>query len=161
MRNQEAADDSLQAALSKISNITQQYEREVNKRASLEMSINQLHHERDQERDQMQSRHAEEISKRRAEWETERETLLTLIQRECNSAFEQHRRRQPYISSPPRSSPNGVDTAQFLSSGRKLTVQTSNDAAFETPVSTNLISPAYSDIDDVLRETEDLIQSIM
>jgi hypothetical protein len=162
MRNQEAADDSLQAALSKISNITQQYEREANKRASLEMSINQLNHERDHERDHMQSRHTEEIAKRRADWETERDTLLTLIQRDCNSAFEEHR-RQPHVSSSPRrSSPKGVDTNNFVSSGKKLTVQTSHGAGFETPGSTtNLVSPAYSDIDDVLRETEDLIQSIM
>jgi hypothetical protein len=159
MRNQESAEDSLQAALSKISNITQQYEREVNKRSSLEMSINQFHHERDQERDQMQSRHAAEVAKRRAEWETERDTLLTLIQRDCNSAFDHHR-RQPYISSPPRSSPKGVDI-NFVSSGKKLTMQTSHDAGFDAPGSTNLVSPAYSDIDDVLRETEDLIQSIM
>ena len=171
MRNQETADESMHAALTKISNITQQYEREVSKRASLEMSINHMNHERDQERDQLQARHSEDLAKRRAEWEMERDTLLTLIQRDCNSAFEQHWRQQPYTtSSPLRSSPKGVDattatTQHFFSSGQNLTVQTTSPETaagdFETPVSANLVSPSYSDIDDVLRETEDLIQSIM
>ncbi len=164
IRNQESTDESLQAALSKISNISQQYEREANRRASLELSIKQLNHDVEQERERIRSRYLEDLEKRRREWVMERDTLLTIIQKDCNMAFEQHWRqpqhssRTPKYMSPSRPSPTAVDE-DFFPSKQPLTIDTASEPTFGTGA--NLISPVYSDIDDVLRETETLIQSMM
>ena len=169
MRQQESADESLQKAFSKISSITQQYDREVNRRASLEMSIHQLNHYMEQERQEMESRHVEELAKRRDEWEMERDTLLTVIQNDCHSAFEEHWRSRSvgsphHAPTPSRPSSKGVQEEIHYSSGKKkLTVDTHRDVDLGSSSQSgfNVVSPAYSDIDNVLRETEDLIQSIM
>lgn len=164
MRNQERMDESLQAAVSKIAQTTQQYEREASRRASLETTIQKLSREMEEERDRLRTRQAEELETKRREWEVERDTLLTIIQKDCNLAFEQHRRqrqspsRTPKYSSPARESPIAVDV-ELYPSKKPLTIDTTLEPSYGNGV--NLISPAYSEIDDVLRETEDLIQSIM
>lgn len=165
MRNQEATDESLQVALSKISNITQQYEREASRRASLEFNIKQLNLDMEQERERLQSSHMEDLEKKRREWELERDTLLTIIQKDCNLAFEQHWRqpnhssRTPKYTSPSHTSSAPTINTDFFPSKQPLTIDTTLEPDFESGA--NLVSPAYSDIDDVLRETEDLIQSIL
>jgi DNA anti-recombination protein RmuC len=162
MRSQEAADESLEAALTKTATSKHHCEREVARREALERSVDQLNCEFEQEKTQLQARYAEDLEKRRSAWEMERDTLLTVIQKDCNSAFEQ--RRSSFSRSspprPPRPSPTSVNDSEYFS---KLTVETTShsDAASSSRASPSLISPAYSDIDSVLRETEDLIQSIM
>jgi hypothetical protein len=160
MRREEAADESIRAALSKVTSTTQQCEREVTRREALERSVDELNHRTEQDKKQLLARHGEEREKRRMEWEMERDTLLTVIQTDCNSAFER-RRSNIARPSPSRPSPTTVDSDFFS----KMTVDTSRPEPSPSRIvpawTPSLISPAYSDIDSVLRETEDLIQSIM
>jgi hypothetical protein len=156
LRGQEEADDSLCAALSKVASTTQQCEREVARRETLERSLDQLNHQLDHEKQQLLARHAEELANRRAEWEMERDTLLTVIQKDCHASFERHRSST--------SSPTAV--AEDFKYFSKLTVDTGRPDVSPSRMSPSrqtpsLFSPAFSDIDSVLRETEDLIESIM
>lgn len=153
-RRQEAADESICAAKSKVTSTTQQCEFEVARRESLERSLKQLNRQAEQEKKELIIRHEEELEKRRMNWEMEKETMLTVIQSDCNSAFD-HRRGNIARQSPSRS-PTTVDSEYFS----KMTVDTSRSEPSPARSAT-MISPAYSDIDSVLRETEDLIQSIM
>lgn len=170
MDQQHEADEALQKALAQISDKTQQYEREVSHRASTELKVAQLKNQLDYQRRDLQDKYAKEIETLRENWKIERDTLLIMIQRDCNTAFEHHRRggtpqqrhQQQYSH---EESPHSVDHEFFsVVSEGKLTVDTtvpSKDYILDHPVHTNLVSPAYSEIDEVLRETENLIQSIM
>lgn len=166
MLNQETSDESLQAALNKIATVTQHCEREINRRASVEESLQKLQLEMEEERKDLQARHTQEIAKRREEWEGERDTLLTMIQQDCNSAFDQQRRlptarsMTPGRWSPPptaRSSSTAGSTPQFFGAPTVDIAQTQQPKDPGTPI----VSPTFSTIDDVLKETEDLIQSIL
>lgn len=118
----------------------------------------------EQERDRLRAQHAADLDAKRKEWEVERDTLLTIIQKDCNMAFEQHRRQRqnpsltPKYTNQSRDSPIAVDVELYQSKKSPLTIDTSLEPSFGNGA--NLVSPAYSEIDNVLRETEDLIQSI-
>jgi regulator of replication initiation timing len=169
MRQQDQADQALQKALAKISNLTQQYEREVSHRAGMELKNAQLKNQLDDQKKDLQERYAKELQARKTEWEFERDTLLTMIQRDCNTAFENHRHATPSHHSTPHShqesSPKDVNfDFDPPRSETKLSVDTateSDERTFWAQTSTNLVSPAYSEIDEVLRETEALIRSIV
>ena len=88
MRSQEDSEEAMHAALSKIANITHQYEREVSRRGVLELSMQQLNKDIEDQRSQLQVRHSEELKRLRADWEAERDTLLTVVQKGCTSAFD-------------------------------------------------------------------------
>jgi hypothetical protein len=176
VRSQEASDDSLRAALSKLASTSQQNERELASRKSLERSMEQLQTQLEHEKRQLQARYSQDLEKRRHEWETERETLLALIQKDCSSAVERHRRGR--ISSTKSSKTPSQLASPFRATKQPNNNNNNNDDFFLTvetelgadsspsshlspsPRSTTVISPVYSDIDTVLRETEDLIQSI-
>ena len=171
MQQQEAAEKALQKALGKISGLTHQCEREVSHRAGMELQYAQLKHQLEDQRRELQEKYAIELQAQKKEWDFERETLLTMIQRDCNTAFENHRRTTPssnHSSSALPESPRGVDF-DFLptsSSEPTLTVETGAKSASTFWMKTsssdvNVISPMmYSEIDEVLRETEELIRSI-
>lgn len=165
MRSQEDSEESMHAALSKIANITHQYEREVSRRGVLELSMQQLNKDIEDQRYQLQARHSEELKRRRADWEAERDKLLTVVQKGCNSAFDQQRRSHStgdfwlQIGSTPVQYKSQAAGSELLS---ELAVETPG-VIDENPdqETVPLISPAYSDIDEVLRETEELIESMM
>ena len=137
----------------------QQLEREAAKREALEIEVKQLGEQMEDDKRRLQSRHTAELERRRTEWEDERNTLLTIIQNECNSAFD--RRREKWAT---KSSPTSVDTQFFpaqLNVDTELDEQQSAGRIHGAKTVASVISPAYSDFDSVLRETEEFIQSLM
>jgi 6-pyruvoyl-tetrahydropterin synthase len=172
MQQQEATEQALQKALGKISGLTHQYEREVSHRAGMELNYAQLKHQLEEQRRELQDKYANDLQTQKKEWEFERDTLLTMIQRECNTAFEKNQRRTVPIpnhsSHALQESPKGVDYDFQPSSSVDPTLRvdtgTKSDSTFwrrTSPSEANVISPMmYSEIDEVLRETEELIRSI-
>lgn len=189
--NQEAADDNLRSALSKLATASQNSERESASRKSLERSIEQLRTQHDYDKRQLQARYTQDIDNRRHEWNEERETLLAMIQKDCNSAIERHRyskkstavtQKNGLPTGKPPSSPFRatrlksttpiskineddfyltVETALSGSAGGGSSSSEASQLESPSPRSrSNRVSPVYSDIDTVLRETEDLIESI-
>lgn len=157
----EAADESFAAAMTKMATTMQQYERETARRDAMEKQVKQLNHQLEDDRNRLKNRHAAELERRRTEWEEERSTLLEIIQKECNSVFE--RKRMGWSKAGPPSVAGG---AEFFS--ELLTVDTDIDApsqgrkdASRFSTSPSMISPTFSDIDSVLRQTEELVDSIM
>ena len=172
MEAKEDADESLKAALSKAASTSQQFDMEVVRREALERSMDLLKEQVEQEKKDWVFRYKEDLEKRRMEWEFERDTLLTMIQKDCNAAFESRKS----INSAPRSSPArpsplraGLKASAEKDTGylSHLTVETGvlgppSTIRMSPARSATVISPsAFSDIDSVLRETEDLIQSIL
>eukprot|EP00934_Nitzschia_sp_Nitz4_P007291 Nitzschia sp. Nitz4//scaffold358_size24170//19364//21693//NITZ4_008433-RA/size24170-processed-gene-0.36-mRNA-1//-1//CDS//3329549008//7281//frame0 len=163
MHNQEASDDSLETALAKIATITQKLERESSRRNALEESISRQRKDMEEERKRLQSRHAAELSKKRQEWEAERDTLLTVIQKDCNVLIEQKRQarstpRAPAAAASLAAAASPVPDQQSTHSEffSKLTIETT-DLEDGVP---SMVSPSSSDMDNVLRETENLIHSL-
>ena len=157
----EAADESFAAAMTKMATTMQQYERETARRDAMEKQVKQLNHQLEDDRNRLKNRHAAELERRRTEWEEERSTLLEIIQKECNSVFE--RKRMGWSKPGPTSVAGGADFFSEL-----LTVDTNMDApspgrkdASRVSTSPSMISPTFSDIDSVLRQTEELVESIM
>jgi hypothetical protein len=150
----EASDESFRAAMTKMATTMQQYERETARRDAMEKQVKQLNQQLEDDKNHLKNRHAAELERRRAEWEEERSTLLEIIQKECNSAFE--RKRTGWSKSSPASFAGGADFFSEL-----LTVDTNMDAPSRVSTSPGMISPAFSDIDSVLRQTEELVESIM
>jgi hypothetical protein len=157
----EAADESFGAAMTKMATTMQQYERETARRDAMEKEVKHLNQQLEDDKKHLKNRHAAELERRCAEWEEERSTLLEIIQKECNSVFE---RKRMGWSKPSPTSVTGGDN--FFS--ESLTVDTNLDApsqgrkyASRGSTGPSIISPAFSDIDSVLRQTEELVESIM
>jgi hypothetical protein len=158
----EAADESFSAAMTKMATTMQQYERETARRDAMEKQVKQLNKQLEDDRNRLKNHHTTELERRRTEWEEERSTLLEIIQKECNSAFE--RKRMAWSKSGTTSVTNGADFFSEL-----LTVDTTNmDApsigrkyASRVSPSPSVISPTFSDIASVLRQTEELVESIL
>jgi hypothetical protein len=157
----EEADESFRAAMTKMATTMQQYERETARRDAMEKQVKQLNQQLEDDKNHLKNRHAAELERRRAEWEEQRSTLLEIIQKECNSVFE--RKRMGWSKSSPTSVAGGEDFFSEL-----LTVDTNMDEpspgqkyASRVSTSPSMISPAFSDIDSVLRQTEELVESIM
>lgn len=197
-RLREDSDEALQEALSRLAGVTQQCERETARRLGAEKSVEKLHRQVEAERKESLARHAEEIEKRRHDWEAERETMLVVLQKDCNTAFD-HRRRNwgmgntptntPHTAAPssrhhqpPRPSPLSMNSVFFpeikstVESGAGLptSATSAGRATFVAPSPSRLSSPSdgaggplsmisqsYSDMDSVLRETEELVQSML
>lgn len=159
MRKQEDTEESLRVALSKVVTATQQYERETIRREDLERTVDQLTNRIEEEKKELGARHREELEKQRVEWEMERDTVLTGIQKDCNLAFDGRKNSIP-LHSLDRTSPKGVD----WDFSEELAVETKTPQKSPSTVST-FRTPSfvtrYTDFDSVLRETEDLVESIM
>jgi hypothetical protein len=166
LRSQEDADEALQSALVKVTEASQEYEKEAARRASTQRALESLKSQSDNDKQKLQERYEGELEKYRLQWEEERETLLSVIQDDCNSAFESRRRNyggtRPTTSTSQRLSPTSTLGSSFPPT---LTVNTGrqdrhSSALLSPSESAQLISPGHSDIESVLKETEDLIQSI-
>jgi hypothetical protein len=168
----------------------------------LEQTVEDLHRQMQVEKKDWQSRHADELEKLRANWDTEKETMVLVLQKECNGVFDNRKRNWTRNTSstprsmagtphyyhqapssgqhqPPRPSPLSINSPVFFpdktpvdvlpsttSAGRATYIAPSpsrNSSPSETggggPPS--MISQTYSDIDSVLRETEELVQSVL
>jgi hypothetical protein len=176
LRSQEDADEALRAALVKVSQASQEYERELQRRESLQHKLNKAHREHSQEKDQWTRQYQQELLEKQHQWQTERDALVQELQNDCNTAFENRKREPPqntgnkaYASRVRQqvrpSSPTFTIESFFP---RELTVNTATAEASGTSrlspdsqTSAQLISPAHSDIESVLKETEDLISSIL
>jgi chromosome segregation ATPase len=160
-KQMEAADESFSAVMTKMATTMQQYERETARRDAMEKQVKQLNQQLEDDKNRLKNRHAAELERLRAEWEEERSTLLKMTQEECNSVFE--RKRMGWSKSNSTSVAGG---AGFFS--ERLTVDTNTDApspgrkyASRVSTSPSTISPTFSDIESVLRQTEELVESIM
>jgi hypothetical protein len=176
-RDKELGDESLRAAMSKLTEIIQQHEKETARRKALERTMEHLQFEFEDEKKRLATRSAVELRKRRAEWEEERSSLLTIIQRECNSVFERkknnfaHDQQQRSMSSREEGDIGASSVAPLLvdtSRGDSLGDLPGKDpsplnvvgSARSTTSTARLISPTFSDFDSVLRETEELVQGL-
>jgi hypothetical protein len=198
-RMQEESDESLQEALSRVASTTQDYEREATRRQALERSMEDLRRQLEVDKKELQKRHAEEMERKRLDWESEKDTMLVVLQKDCNSVFDNRRRswtlrgngvptprstgspqyHPPPLSGqhqhqPPRPSPLSMSPSIFFpekttldTGGTRGTYIASSPSRQSPPSDTgrggppSLISQSYSDIDSVLRETEELVQSIL
>lgn len=158
--------------MSKLAEIIQQHERETARRYALERTNRQITEKFESEKQSLAKRHSAELQRCRTEWEEERNTLLAVIQEECNSLFESKRSsfaRQPS----PRSDASHellpgqglvVDTSRNNDNGEGEEVEASNQQRrIDSTRSTStapVISPTFSDMDSVLRETEQLIEGL-
>jgi hypothetical protein len=166
LRSQEDADEALRSALVKVAEASQEYEKEATRRASAQRALESLNSQSDNEKQKLQERYEGELEKYRLQWEEERETLLSVVQNDCNSAFESRRGKyggtRPTTSASQRLSPTSTLQSFFPPT---LTVDVGrqgrpSSSLLSPSESAQLISPAHSDIESVLKETEDLIQSI-
>ncbi len=216
-RSQEDLDENLEEALSKISRLTQDYGREKGRRHTLERAVEDLKRKMTAQQKDISAKHIGDLEKRKKQWETEKDTLLGNLQRDCNNVFASRRRgnssnvettdappmqvggyrpstsssqqtRQQQHTGPSPLSMDGVSffpetknhrnaiapivdvtaaTSGTMDGGAAYIVptprQTSAMDIFRINVSPSVISTSYSDVDinSVLRETEELVQSIL
>ncbi len=214
-RSQEDSEENLEEALHKISRLTQDYGREKGRRHALERTVEDLQRKMKAQQKDMKAKHGADLEKSKRQWESEKETLLGNLQRDCNNAFASHRRAnniqhvetsdayRPHTSSSQQQrqqqstgpSPLSMSSATFFPENKnhpKFTAPvvdapvatsgaTEGGAAYIVPSprhmlnsspmeifrsiggSPSVISKSYSDvdIDSVLRETEELVQSIL
>lgn len=167
LRNQEDADEALRAALVKVAEASQEYEKEASRRALTQKALDSLSNQLEREKQELREQYEAEFEKFRLQWEEERETLLSIVQKDCNSAFDSHRRSyagaRTTSSASQRLSPTSTLQSFFPPT---LTVNVGRggrpaSSLLSPSESAQLISPAHSDIESVLKETEDLIQSIL
>lgn len=207
---QEESDESLQEALSRAARLTQDCNRESNRRMALETKVDELQEQMQIEKREWQTRCTEEMERRRQDWEAERETMIVGLQKDVNTAFDSRRRNgvghgrngastpvhassnsprhgHPPLSSqqpqqPPRPSLLSVNSAMFFSEKAVNTVSPTFGGGGDRPTYTaslpsrsrqsspsegrlegspSLISQSFSDIDSALRETEELVHSIL
>ena len=154
LRSQEDADEALRIALNKASAASHEYERE---------GFDMLNAKLEKEKQKLKEQYESQQEKLRRQWEEERDTLLAVIQKDCNLAFENHRIRSNNSGSggggPPRLRSNTIESGDSFKSFPTMTVNVGR-LSEEVSMTKPLISPS-SDIASVLNETEALIQSIM
>lgn len=152
LRSQEDADEALRLALNKASAASHEYERE---------GFDMLNAKLEKEKKKLKEQYESQQEKLRLQWEEERDTLLAVIQKDCNLAFENHRKRSNNAGGggPPRLRSNTLESVDSFKSFPAMTVNVGR-LSEEVSMTKPLISPS-SDIDSVLNETEALIQSIM
>ena len=191
--------------MEKVTSLSTQYERESAKRLAVERSLERQEEQWELDRQMAQQRYEQELDRKRVEWELEKDSLLAVVQKDCNSAFEQHQstRRDYYASnsSPfstrtatsnlttffetPHSNASSSSRRRSRGTARKVSdaseAMMSSSAKEKAPVKLTIdtsampksnvksppltaptvISPAFSEFDNILRETEDLVQSIL
>ena len=160
-QKQEKDQDSLKASLTlQVTRAQQQYQQEAQQRATLQVSLERLKEDHSRSVDDLKKQHRQEIAKLDSEWQEQREELLEMIQRDCNAAFEQHYRKLPSAPTPSRrQSPLRPSSMPARPAQRIFAPSPLQRRSMEHDVA-QLISPAYSDMDTVLRETEEMIQSL-
>jgi hypothetical protein len=91
-RSQEESDESLEEALSRVARLVQDHKSGTARRQTLERTLEDLHNKMRTQQKESQAQHVNELDKRRREWESEKETLLGNLQRDCNVVFDNRRR---------------------------------------------------------------------
>jgi len=132
-RTQEESDESLEEALSRVARLAQDHESEINRRQTLEQTVENLHSQMRTQQKESQARHVHELDKCRRELESEKEILLGNLQRDCNVAFDN--RRQNWTAKTTTSLAMG--TATEGNTGTNAFVDNNNKASRST------ISPRY------------------
>ncbi|CAJ1942560.1 unnamed protein product [Cylindrotheca closterium] len=172
LRSQEDSDEALQVALGKVSEASKEYEKEAARREGAQKTLDQLRKKLTTEKRMVAEKYEKELQQHRVQWEQERETLLAVVQKDCNNAFETHRkgftvnkslnkslesqRRSPtstlHTFFPPTISVDADDGSYVRSvtgSVRSLTGHV------------QVISPSESDLESDLKYTEDLIAGLL
>ena len=235
-RSQEESDESLEEALSRVARLVQDHKSGTARRQTLEQTLEDLHNKMRTQQKESQAQHVNELDKRRREWESEKETLLGNLQRDCNVVFDNRRRTGANVyeggnnnsndinnnTTTPRStisprylnnpqqhppsihqgqrhpsqqqqqqqhqgpSPLSMHSAMFFHEEKNTVDTVPNDTTtngttrgtfaalpssgrISSPTvemvggtgSPSIISKSYSDIDSVLRETEELVNGIL
>mmetsp|Transcript_53408 Transcript_53408/g.129956 ORF Transcript_53408/g.129956 Transcript_53408/m.129956 type:complete len:690 (-) Transcript_53408:57-2126(-) len=221
LKLQEDSQESIQDAISRSNTTSQQYERESARRLSAEKALEDLQHQTEADKKELQARHADELEKRRQEWDAERDTMISVLQKDCNTVFDSRRstltsggrtpspRQHPHPYPPssshhyqqarptpvsvnsvffspsndspfPSRMPNVTSTTSANSAGAANmgTHEQSRSSSYFAPSpseggggvvgvglvgggSPSMVSQTYSDLDSILRETEELVQSVM
>ena len=151
--NTKSSDESLAVATSKLTTGKHRLEREVAKREQLQEVLNQLEEQIVSEKQQLENEHREEVEALKKSWDAEKAVLLDVIQRDCNQVFEKQR------------SSGGIVR---VVSPRSVDLTLSPRAAKQNPCPETNLNPghrleasSYSKIDEELRETEALVQSLL
>ena len=177
LRSQEDSDEALQVALGKVAEASKEYEKEAARRENAQKTLDQLKKKLTSEKRLMTEQYERELQKHRTQWEQERETLLTVVQKDCNNAFESRRKgfqvngfqanksmNKSLESSSQRHSP--VSTMHTFFPPPAVSVD-ADDRSYIRSVAGSLtgrvqiISPTESDLESDLKYTEDLIAGIL
>jgi len=167
-KSSKVSEASLSAAMSKLTATKHKLEREFAKREQIQATIHRLENQMVSEKEKLSSVHQQEVKELRSKWEAEKDVLLVTIQRECNTVFDEKRKR-PLSVTDKAGSPRSVDydfsktdTNIMLAGdlcGEDLLVETDSIAE---EVKTERKSAVYSfKVDEELRETEALVQSLL
>lgn len=177
LRSQEDSDEALQVALGKVAEASKEYEKEAARRESTQKTLDQIKKQAAVEKRMVSEKYEQELQKHRVQWEQERETLLTVIQKDCNNAFESHRKGLRMNNSLDKSlnkslesqrrSPTSIlhnffpPTISVDADDRSYVRSVTGSVKSHTGHHVQVISPSESDLESDLKYTEDLIAGIL
>lgn len=161
------AEESVQAAMSKVASTLQRLERETKRREALEQTLDQIHVEHNAEYQKILEMHRQELELLREEWEEDKNSLLSIVQSECNLVFDRNKalNRASISRSEQRRTPSSRHTAEKSAISRRAathtdTASTETNKAAATPTSSNGES-LLSQINRDLLETESLVNDLV
>lgn len=172
LRSQEDSDEALQVALGKVAEASKEYEKEAARREAAQKTLEQLKKKLASEKRLVADKYEEEFKKHQIRWEQERETLLTVVQKDCNNAFETHRKGFTAGKSLNKSLESQRTTSPTSTLHTFFPPAVSVDADERSYIRSDmgsvrsghhapLISPSESDLESDLKYTEDLIAGIL
>lgn len=148
--------------MTKVTSLKQRLERETTKREKLQEELKQLEETYASEKQRLTDEHMSETQSLKRKWAEEKAILLDVIQRDCNLVFEQNRHTS---HTSPKSVVCGFPSLekQFDPTVQMESPTNRSQRQNEEQISTYSlgISPRYSDIEQELRETEALVQTIL
>jgi hypothetical protein len=148
--------------MTKVTSLKQRLERETTKREKLQEELTQLEEAYASEKKRLTDEHISETQSLKRKWAEEKAILLDVIQRDCNLVFEQNRNTS---HTSPKSVVYGFPSLekQYDASVQVESPTNQSQRQNEEPISTYTlgVSPRYSDIEQELRETEALVQTIL
>jgi hypothetical protein len=130
-RSQEESDESLEEALSRVARLVQDHKSGTARRQTLEQTLEDLHNKMRTQQKEFQAQHVNELDKRRSKWESEKETLLGNLQRDCNVVFDNRRQTGANVYEGGNNNSNNINNNN----------NNNNNNTATTPRST--ISPRY------------------
>jgi len=176
LRSQEDSDEALKVALGKVAEASKEYEKEAARRETSQKTLDQLKKKLAMEQRLVAEKYEQEMQKHRVQWEQERETLLTVIQKDCNNAFESRRKGFSANKSPNKSLNKSLESQRISPTSTLHTFfpQTvsvdADDRSYIRSVGgsvrsatghVQVISPSESDLESDLKYTEDLIAGLL
>jgi DNA polymerase III gamma/tau subunit len=147
--------------MSKVASTMQRLERETKKREALEQTLDQIHVEHNAEYQKILEMHRQELELLREEWEEDKNTLLSMVQSECNLVFDRNKalnRSSVSRSGSRRTSPTNQTIE--ATSNRRSTKHRTAVASNKTTSSSNE-ETLLSQINRDLRETENLVKGLV